>query len=96
MVEWGLVSGIGEGTRAIKLGEVWRGGAPPPPELIGGQDKDGEELGQVRMAFDAMEAALDVQEGGGGRADRQRPAQGRHEAGKSRPSPAERRNLNDQ
>ena len=29
-----------------------------------GHDEGGEELGQVGVAFDAMEAAFDVQEGG--------------------------------
>ena len=55
-----------DGTRAIKLGEVWRGGSPSTSGIDLRPGESSDELGQVGVAFDAMEAAFDVQERGGG------------------------------
>ena len=58
--------GLGDGTRAIKLGEVWRGVSPSISGIDLKPGESREELWQIGVTFDAMEAAFDVQERGGG------------------------------
>jgi hypothetical protein len=66
MTVTGLVSGIGGWDKSNKARGGVEGLRPSTSGIDLRQGEGGEELRQVRVAFDAVETAFDMQEGGGG------------------------------